>query len=88
MQDVSGGQPVQLEGTDLPVWALEIDPDQAVSAFRTASAEDGGKARAAPMILWTHFCHSTDKCASCIYRARARCLRVWALAWWLASWPI
>eukprot|EP00898_Chlorokybus_atmophyticus_P003289 jgi/Chlat1/3961/Chrsp26S08870 len=33
--DVSGGKPVPLEGTDLPVWALEVDPDLAKEEFRT-----------------------------------------------------
>ena len=27
-QDVSGGKPVMLQGTDLPLWGLEIDPDE------------------------------------------------------------
>ncbi|KAL3145706.1 ATPase arsa1 [Trebouxia sp. C0010 RCD-2024] len=41
-QDISGGQPVQLEGTDLPVWGMEIDPDKAKQQFRSYSATDKG----------------------------------------------
>lgn len=41
-QDISGGQPVQLEGTDLPVWGMEIDPDKAKQQFRSYSASDKG----------------------------------------------
>lgn len=41
-QDISGGQPVQLEGTDLPVWGMEIDPDKAKQQFRNYSATDKG----------------------------------------------
>ena len=40
---MSGGRPVQLEGTDLPVWGMEIDPDEAKERFRASSAKDGGK---------------------------------------------
>lgn len=42
LQDISGGQPVQLEGTDLPVWGMEIDPDKAKQQFRSYSASDKG----------------------------------------------
>ena len=42
MQDISGGQPVQLEGTDLPVWGMEIDPDKAKQQFRNYSVTDKG----------------------------------------------
>ena len=43
LQDVSGGKPVQLEGTDLPIWGMEIDPEEAKEQFRAYSAKDGGK---------------------------------------------
>jgi len=33
---------VQLEGTDLPVWGMEIDPDKAKQQFRNYSATDKG----------------------------------------------
>jgi len=33
-QDVSGGKPVPVEGTDLPIWGLEIDPEEAREEFR------------------------------------------------------
>ncbi|CAI5497376.1 unnamed protein product, partial [Closterium sp. Naga37s-1] len=42
-QDVSGGTPVAVEGTDLPLFAMEIDPEQAREEFRTATGKDGGK---------------------------------------------
>ena len=42
LQDIGGGQPVQLEGTDLPVWGMEIDPDKAKQQFRSYSASDKG----------------------------------------------
>lgn len=34
LQDVSGGKPVPVEGTDLPIWGLEIDPEEAKEEFR------------------------------------------------------
>ena len=33
---------MQLEGTDLPVWAMEIDPDKAKQQFRNYSASEKG----------------------------------------------
>ena len=42
-QDVSGGKPVPVEGTALPLWGLEIDTEQATSDFRAFSARDEGK---------------------------------------------
>lgn len=32
-QDVSGGSPVPLQGTSLPLWALEIDPEREKDEF-------------------------------------------------------
>lgn len=32
-QDVSGGSPVLLQGTSLPLWALEIDPEREKDEF-------------------------------------------------------
>ncbi len=43
LQDVSGGQPVPVEGTALPLWGLEIDPDRATDEFRAFNARDDGK---------------------------------------------
>lgn len=43
LQDVSGGQPVPVEGTALPLWGLEIDPDRAKDEFRAFNARDDGK---------------------------------------------
>ena len=41
-QDVSGGKPVPVEGTDLPLWGLEIDPDAARLEWSAAASRDGG----------------------------------------------
>ena len=43
LQDVSGGKPVPVEGTALPLWGLEIDPDRAKEDFRAFNAGDDGK---------------------------------------------
>ncbi|RMZ53633.1 hypothetical protein APUTEX25_003167, partial [Auxenochlorella protothecoides] len=40
-QDVSGGMPVMLEGTELPLWALEIDPEREKAKFKAYTAGDG-----------------------------------------------
>ncbi|PNW69686.1 hypothetical protein CHLRE_24g755097v5, partial [Chlamydomonas reinhardtii] len=42
-QDVSGGRPVLLQGTDLPLWGLEIDPEEAKREFFEGSGagQDG-----------------------------------------------
>ena len=40
---MSGGQPVPVEGTALPLWGLEIDPDRATDDFRAFNARDDGK---------------------------------------------
>ena len=40
--DVSGGTPVPVQGTDLPIWGLEIDPDAALSEWRTGASKDSG----------------------------------------------
>lgn len=37
-QDVSGGMPVMLEGTELPLWALEIDPEREKAKFKAYTA--------------------------------------------------
>ena len=42
MQDVSGGKPVAVEGTDLPLWGMEVDPEQAKEEFRASMAKDSG----------------------------------------------
>ncbi|EIE22947.1 ArsAB family transporter: arsenite [Coccomyxa subellipsoidea C-169] len=42
-QDVSGGKPVPVEGTALPLWGLEIDPDRAKEDFKAFNARDDGK---------------------------------------------
>ena len=43
VQDVSGGKPVPVEGTDLPLWGMEIDPEEAKEEFRASLAVDGGE---------------------------------------------
>lgn len=40
-QDVGGGLPVKVEVMDLPLWAMEINPEQAREEFRAAAAGDG-----------------------------------------------
>ena len=40
--DVSGGTPVPVQGTELPIWGLEIDPDAALSEWRTGASTDTG----------------------------------------------
>jgi hypothetical protein len=42
-QDVSGGRPVRVEGTDLPLWGMEIDVEAAKTDLREATGRDGGK---------------------------------------------
>jgi arsenite-transporting ATPase len=37
-QDLSGGKPVPLEGTDLPLWAMEIDPEEAKAELKVGRA--------------------------------------------------
>lgn len=61
LQDVSGGKPVPVQGTDLPLWGLEIDPEEAKSEFMAYSATNnvGAQVRhmAAPvrsLFLWGH----------------------------------
>ena len=39
-QDVSGGEPVQIEGTTLPIWGMEIDADEARRTFQSASTDE------------------------------------------------
>jgi hypothetical protein len=33
-QDLSGGKPMPLEGTDLPLWGMEIDPEEAKAELK------------------------------------------------------
>ncbi|KAL4441055.1 hypothetical protein ABPG77_010486 [Micractinium sp. CCAP 211/92] len=40
-QDISGGVPVLIEGTDLPLWAMEIDPEREKEKFKAWSAGQG-----------------------------------------------
>uniref|UniRef100_A0A0C9RW58 TSA: Wollemia nobilis Ref_Wollemi_Transcript_9655_1771 transcribed RNA sequence n=1 Tax=Wollemia nobilis TaxID=56998 RepID=A0A0C9RW58_9CONI len=41
-QDLSGGKLVPVEGLDLPLFALEINPEQAKAEFRAATQTNGG----------------------------------------------
>lgn len=59
-QDVSGGQPVPVEGTALPLWGLEIDPDRARDDFRAFNARDDGKVRTP--IAGHYAMHNTRPC--------------------------
>lgn len=40
-QDVSGGSPVLIEGTNLPLWAMEIDPEREKANFRAYTSGAG-----------------------------------------------
>lgn len=42
-QDVSGGKPVPLEGTDLPLYGMEIDIEAAKAEIRELASKDDGK---------------------------------------------
>lgn len=42
-QDIGGGAPVLVEGTDLPLWALEIDPEKEKEKFRAYTSGAGKK---------------------------------------------
>lgn len=41
-QDVSGGVPVRVSGTEAPLWALEIEPKKARAELRALAQGDGG----------------------------------------------
>lgn len=43
-QLLPGGVPVPIEGTDLPIWGMEIDPDMVTEEIK-AFASTGGKAK-------------------------------------------
>ena len=43
LQDLSGGAPVPIEGTELPLWAMEIDTEKATADFRASSKAGKGK---------------------------------------------
>lgn len=32
-----------VEGTEIPLWGMEVDPEKAQQDFRASSAKDGGK---------------------------------------------
>ena len=40
-QDVSGGAPVAVEGTDLPLWGMEVDVERARADIRVRPAQAG-----------------------------------------------
>ncbi len=42
-QDVSGGAPVLLQGTDLPLYGMEIDIEAAKQELRELASKDDGK---------------------------------------------
>lgn len=43
-QDLSGGMPILIEGTDLPLWGMEIDTEREKERFKAWSAGEGGAA--------------------------------------------
>ena len=66
VQDVSGGSPVMVAGTDVPLWGMEIDPDESTKRFRASSAADKGQVSPAAgdsfhaePELRQCFCHAT-----------------------------
>jgi arsenite/tail-anchored protein-transporting ATPase len=44
-QDLSGGKPVRITSPmgDIPLWGMQIDPEQARQELRDVMADDGGK---------------------------------------------
>ena len=42
-QDVSGGKPVAVQGTDSPLFGLEVNPEDAQAELRAFATSDGGK---------------------------------------------
>lgn len=42
-QDISGGSPVPIEGVDLPLWGMEIDPEREKQKFKSYTAGSGKK---------------------------------------------
>lgn len=42
-QSVAGGKPVALSDTDLPIWGMEVEPEEARAELREMAAGDGGK---------------------------------------------
>lgn len=60
-----------VEGTALPLWGLEIDPDRARDDFRAFNARDDGKVRITRTAVWA--CHPHDsfdifRSVSCIVK--------------------
>ena len=54
---------MQLEGTDLPVWGMEIDPDKAKQQFRSYSAtEKGNKVGANLCTVLLAICNAAQHC--------------------------
>ncbi len=49
-QDVSGGRPVVVEGTDLPLWGMEIDVAAAAEEIRAIGKEGDGAKQVTPDI--------------------------------------
>jgi arsenite/tail-anchored protein-transporting ATPase len=41
-QDVSGGAPVRVQGTEAPLWGMEIDPEKARQELRELAQGGGG----------------------------------------------
>lgn len=50
-----------VEGTDLPLWGLEIDPDRARDDFRAFNARDDGKVRTPQSLRLA--CHRCNCCS-------------------------
>jgi hypothetical protein len=72
LQNVGGGSPVLIEGTDLPLWGMEIDPEKEKENF---------KAYTAGMTCATAAC---ARCARCCATCRVCGMGAWARACMLA----
>ena len=52
-QLLPGGRPVPVEGTALPLWGMEIDPDRATEEFKTF-ATTSGKAKVQVLVRYVN----------------------------------
>lgn len=51
LQDLSGGVPILVEGTDLPLWGMEIDTEREKERFKAWSAGEPPWGWSGPMQL-------------------------------------
>ena len=85
-QPLPGGTPVPIEGTDLPIWGMEIDPDKATANFKAFAASGGkDKLKVCALHLLMQPCgHSAMTCLAPHARRRVHghdvCMRTWHTA--------